>query len=66
MAVNPKLLELLVCPKCKGDLVLTEKSDGLICHACRLMYEIRDDIPIMLIDEAIPLAEKEEETTGPG
>ena len=40
------------CPKCKGDLTLTEKEDGLICKACRLRYPIRDDIPIMLIDEA--------------
>lgn len=55
MAVNEKLLEILVCPKCKGDLILTEESDGLICQACRLQYEIKDDIPIMLIDEAIPL-----------
>ena len=55
MAVNPKLLELLVCPKCKGDLELTQKGNGLICHACRLKYEIKDDIPIMLIDEAVPL-----------
>jgi len=55
MAVNPKLLELLACPKCKGDLELTQKGDGLICHACRLKYEIKDDIPIMLIDEAVPL-----------
>ena len=59
MAVNEKLLEILVCPKCKGDLVLTENSDGLICHACRLKYLIKDDIPIMLIDEAIPLATNE-------
>jgi uncharacterized protein len=55
MAVNEKLLEILVCPKCKGDLVLTDKQDGLICNACKLKYEIKDDIPIMLIDEAIPL-----------
>jgi len=55
MAVSEKLLEILVCPKCKGDLVLTENGDGLVCHPCRLKYEIRDDIPIMLIDEAIPL-----------
>ena len=59
MAVNPKLLEILVCPKCKGDLILTENSDGLICNACRLKYEIKDDIPIMLIDEAITLDSKE-------
>ncbi len=59
MAVNQKLLEILVCPKCKGDLVLTENSDGLICHECRLKYLIKDDIPIMLIDEAIPLDKTE-------
>jgi len=58
MAVNKELLDLLVCPKCKGDLVLTEPGDGLICHACRLKSEIRDDIPIMLIEEAIPLTEE--------
>ncbi len=51
MAINEKLLEILVCPKCKGDLVLTDNSDGLICHACRLKYEIKDDIPIMLVSE---------------
>ncbi len=62
MAVNPKLLEILVCPKCKGDLELTESGDGLICYACRLKYEIKDDIPIMLINEAIPLDEKNPET----
>jgi len=55
MAVNKQLLEILVCPKCKGDLLLTEKQDGLICEACRLKYEIKDDIPIMLIEEAVPL-----------
>jgi hypothetical protein len=55
MAVSQKLLDILVCPKCKGDLELTSSQDGLICNACRLRYEIRDDIPIMLIDEAIPL-----------
>ncbi len=62
MAINEKLLEILVCPKCKGDLVLTEAEDGLICYACRLKYQIKDDIPIMLIDEAIPLGS---EQTGP-
>lgn len=57
MAVNQKLLDILVCPKCKGELDLTPNSDGLICQACRLKYEIKDDIPIMLIDEAIPLGD---------
>ncbi len=52
MAVSKELLEILVCPKCKGDVTLTEKEDGLVCDACALLYEIRDDIPIMLIEEA--------------
>uniref|UniRef100_A0A7C4AQ82 UPF0434 protein ENV54_00460 n=1 Tax=Desulfomonile tiedjei TaxID=2358 RepID=A0A7C4AQ82_9BACT len=64
MAVSEKLLEILVCPKCKGDLELTQTGDGLICHACKLKYEIRDDIPIMLIDEAIPLAADQETRQG--
>ena len=44
-----------VCPKCKGDIYLTESKDGLICDQCKLLYEIKDDSPIMLIDEAKPL-----------
>ncbi|MBW2092313.1 MAG: Trm112 family protein [Deltaproteobacteria bacterium] len=55
MPINQELLEVLACPKCKGDLKLTESEDGLICEECRLLYEIKDDIPIMLIDEAKPL-----------
>ncbi|WP_084156133.1 Trm112 family protein [Desulforegula conservatrix] len=55
MAIKKELLEILACPKCKGDVILNEKGDGLICNACRLVYEIRNDIPIMLIDEAKPL-----------
>ena len=55
MAISPSLLEVLVCPKCKGELRLTSEEDGLICEACRFLYEIRDDIPIMLIDEAKPI-----------
>lgn len=55
MAVNEELLEILVCPKCKGPLYLTEEKNGLVCDACALMFEIRDDIPVMLIDEAKPV-----------
>jgi hypothetical protein len=55
MAVSKELLEILVCPKCKGEVVLTQKQDGLVCEACCLCYEIRDDIPIMLIEEAKPV-----------
>ena len=55
MALNKELLDILACPKCKGDIQLNDAGDGLICDACKLMYEIRDDIPVMLIDEAKPL-----------
>lgn len=56
MPVSPDLLDLLVCPQCKGDLEYrTEPAESLVCHACRLVYAVEDDIPIMLIDEAKPL-----------
>ncbi|PIU32801.1 MAG: hypothetical protein COT06_00775 [Syntrophobacteraceae bacterium CG07_land_8_20_14_0_80_61_8] len=55
MTISQDLLDILACPKCKGDIRLTEAGDGLICDQCRLLYEIRDGIPIMLIDEAKPL-----------
>jgi uncharacterized protein YbaR (Trm112 family) len=54
MTVAPELLDILVCPKCKGELEYREDESALLCHVCRLRYEIRDDIPIMLIDEATP------------
>jgi len=53
--IDKELLDILVCPKCKGDIRLTESGDGLICDACAVRYPIKDDIPIMLIDEAEPL-----------
>lgn len=55
MAVRQELLDILVCPKCKGKLTLGPAGDRLDCPACRLSYPIKDDIPIMLIDEALPL-----------
>jgi uncharacterized protein YbaR (Trm112 family) len=55
MAISKDLLDILACPKCKGDIHLNTSDDGLICEACRLVYPIKDDIPIMLIDEAVPL-----------
>jgi uncharacterized protein YbaR (Trm112 family) len=54
MSLNPRLLEILVCPKCKGDLEYRESEQMLVCNECRLKYPIREDIPIMLIDEATP------------
>ena len=50
--IRKELLDILACPKCKGEVTLNDKQDGLICAKCKLLYEIRDDIPIMLIDEA--------------
>ena len=57
MAISKELLDILACPKCKGDIYLNPTEDGLICKNCRLLYEIKDDIPIMLIEEAKPIEE---------
>jgi uncharacterized protein YbaR (Trm112 family) len=55
--ISKELLEILACPKCKGPVTLTERNDGVVCNSCRLLYEIRDDIPVMLIDEAKKIEE---------
>ncbi len=55
MTISQELLDILACPKCKGDLHLNDQKDGLICDTCRLLYEIKDGIPVMLIEEAKPL-----------
>jgi uncharacterized protein YbaR (Trm112 family) len=55
MTISQELLDILACPKCKGDIYLNESKDGLKCDHCKLLYEIRDDIPIMLIEEAKPI-----------
>lgn len=55
MAISKELLDILVCPKCKGEIRLNDAGDGLICENCKLLYEIKDDIPVMLIDEAKPI-----------
>lgn len=56
--MDPKLLEILVCPLCKGPLV--HRQEELICKADRLAFPIRDGIPVMLEEEARRLAETEE------
>jgi uncharacterized protein len=53
--LDKQLLEILVCPQCKGDLEHRPAPEELVCNACRLRYEVRDGIPIMLVDEAKPL-----------
>lgn len=50
MALNPELIAILVCPKCKGNLEVEESA--LVCHSCRLLYPVREGIPVMLVDEA--------------
>jgi uncharacterized protein YbaR (Trm112 family) len=64
MSLSPQLLKILVCPRCKGELEYQEGATAtggttpepsLACNACRLRYPVRDDIPIMLVDEATPL-----------
>jgi len=52
MPLIPELLDILVCPACKGDLVYEEAAQRLTCNACRLHYRVIDDIPVMLSDEA--------------
>jgi len=53
--LDPQLLEILVCPRCKGELEYRTDPEELVCPACRLRYEVRDGIPVMLVDEAKPL-----------
>ena len=52
MPLSHPLLDILACPACKGPVRLT--NDGLICDACRLLYPVRNDIPVMLAEEALP------------
>ncbi len=52
MAIDPHLLEILACPVCKTPVKLTADDNGLKCGTCHRVYPIRDDIPVMLIDEA--------------
>ena len=52
MALPPDLLDILVCPQCKGELTYSEEIPALDCSACRLRYRVEDDIPVMLVEEA--------------
>lgn len=52
MTLPQELLDILVCPNCKGELEYRGDPGELICHACRLVYRIDDGIPVMLVDEA--------------
>ena len=52
MAISKDLLEILVCPLCKAPVELKQDENGLKCVECKRVYPIRDDIPVMLVDEA--------------
>ncbi len=54
-----ELLEVIACPKCKGDLTYCPKRNELRCYRCKLVYRVEEDIPILLIEEAQPLKEDE-------
>jgi len=54
--ISKELLDILACPQCKGAVRLNETEDGLLCATCGLLFEIRDGIPIMLIEEAKKIA----------
>jgi len=53
MPISASLLAILACPLCKGDIKLTSDEKGLKCVACHRVYPIRDDIPVMIVDEAV-------------
>lgn len=52
MALKKELIDILACPKCKGKVRVAKDEKNIVCDPCKLVYEIRDDIPVMLIDEA--------------
>lgn len=57
--MNMTLLEILACPLCKGKLEYRKESNELVCRADRLAFSVRDDVPVMLVDEARTLTSEE-------
>jgi uncharacterized protein YbaR (Trm112 family) len=52
MNLNPALLQILACPNCRAGLVVDDVAEELVCSSCRYAYPVRDDIPVLLVDEA--------------
>ena len=52
MSISQKLLDILACPQCKGQVNYRQATQEICCDTCRLAYPVRDDIPVMIIDEA--------------
>lgn len=57
--MDARLLDILVCPLCKGELIYKKAEQELLCKPCKLAYPVRDDIPVMLEEEARPLTPEE-------
>lgn len=58
MELNPKLLELIACPNCHNPFVVKERENGLLCTHCQLLFPVRNGIPILLPEEALPWEQK--------
>ena len=54
MALDPDLLNILACPVCRGNLEIMGETEGLACARCAVVYPVRDEIPVMLAEEAVP------------
>jgi uncharacterized protein YbaR (Trm112 family) len=54
MPLAPELVQILACPRCKGRLLELPDDRGLVCDRCGLLYPVRDQIPVMLVEEALP------------
>jgi len=57
MSLDEDLLEILICPQCRGELTSTPQEKGLACPACKLIYPVHEGIPVMMVAEAEPLEE---------
>jgi len=58
MKLDEKLLQLIACPKCKKELKYLEEKNKLVCENCRVYYPVKDEIPVLLIEEAKPLKDE--------
>jgi uncharacterized protein YbaR (Trm112 family) len=58
MALSEEFIDILACPQCKGAIELLPDGSGLLCRLCRLKYHIREEIPVMLIEEAEKISDQ--------
>lgn len=57
---DPEFVKLVVCPKCKGELEVNRAKSGFVCKSCKLLYKVKNGIPIFLVEQAQPLEEPNE------